>query len=103
MSDTAVPPAHRMSRADRLTNSGGNAELCDDGKPHPWQAVSFVFESQLLDPGGRVLIRQPNTRAGRVYLVCLGCHCHTYIETEFVGYWIPGPRDIPSDETGEAA
>jgi len=34
---------------------------------HRWEPLSFVFESQVLDKDGRVLIRQPHTEEGRVY------------------------------------
>lgn len=64
---------------------------CVDGAEHNWQPVSFVFESQLLDPEGRVRIRQPDTEEGRVYVVCMACHSHSYIVTNWVGYWLPWP------------
>lgn len=58
---------------------------------HKWQPISFVFESQLLDEGGRVLIRQPNITHGRVYCVCMKCCSHTYIETGWAGFYINSP------------
>lgn len=88
--------ANWQSRDSRLTNSGRRATLCGDGEEHRWQPVSFVFESPLLDDHGRVIIRQPNTRTGRVYLLCMGCHTHTYMKTEWVGYWLSGPNDPES-------
>jgi len=57
------------------------------GCEHEWQPISFRFESQMLDAAGRVLIRQPDLEEGRVYCVCMKCHTHTYIVTEFVGYY----------------
>ena len=59
---------------------------------HKWQPVSFVFETQLLDGGGRVYIRQPDLERGRVYCVCLGCFSHTYIETKWLGGYIDTPK-----------
>lgn len=80
-----------MKRVDRLTNAGKKSTVCVDKKPHRWQPLSFVFESQLLDDSGRVIIRQPSTEEGRVYVVCMRCHSHTYIVTEWVGYYLAGP------------
>lgn len=60
---------------------------------HEWQPVSMVFESQLLDDDGRVIIRQPDLDKGRVYLVCLRCAQHTYMETSWVGYRMEGSPD----------
>lgn len=68
------------------------AEVCPEtGGEHQWQPVSFRFETQLLDPYGRVEIRQPNTDHGRVYMVCAPCRHHTYMETAWVGYQLGGP------------
>lgn len=58
---------------------------------HKWIPLSFVFETQLLDDRGRVQIRQPDLKKGRVFCVCMGCHKHTYIETEWLGGYIPAP------------
>ena len=58
---------------------------------HEWQPVSMVFESQMLDKNGRVCIRQPDTTSGRVYLVCLRCCSHTYVETGWVGFYLDSP------------
>jgi hypothetical protein len=67
---------------------------CANGaKEHEWQPLSFVFESQVLDPEGRVHIRQPDTDNARVYCVCMKCYTHTYITTEWIGHFIPGPHD----------
>lgn len=81
----------RMSRADRRMNMCLDSMACDDGGEHNWQPVSFVFESQLLDDQGRVLIRQPGINEGRVYVVCMQCRAHTYVVTEWVGYYLGGP------------
>jgi hypothetical protein len=67
-----------------------------------WIPLSFVFETQLLDPNGRVQIRQPNTDKGRVYCVCMGCHQHTYIETKWAGYYIRCERDCGSPRGGRS-
>jgi hypothetical protein len=80
-----------MSRADRRGNLRLDPLLCDDGEEHRWVPVSFVFESQLLDGEGRVLIRQPRIKEGRVFVVCMPCRAHTYIETEWAGYYLGGP------------
>ncbi len=66
---------------------------CVDGSlyGHEWQPLSFVFESQLLDNDGRVLIRQPAIDNGRVYCVCMKCHQHTYLVTQWAGFFIPSP------------
>lgn len=63
---------------------------------HDWRPVSMVFETQLLDPEGRVLIRQPDAAAGRVYIVCMGCASHTYMETRFI-YRLHGAPDQDAD------
>jgi hypothetical protein len=65
---------------------------------HAWQPISFVFESQLLDQDGRVRVRQPDTKRGRVYCVCMGCHQHTYIETRWAGFYL----DEPASDTERA-
>ena len=62
-----------------------------EGCAHDWVPLSFVFETQLLDKHGRVLIRQPHLDTGRVYCVCMGCHSHTYIETKWAGYYLDAP------------
>jgi len=82
-----------MSRADRLANRRWphSPTACDDGEEHRWQPVSFRFETQVLDQDGRVQIRQPDLEAGRVYLVCMECFAHTYMETEWAGFTIGGP------------
>jgi hypothetical protein len=61
--------------------------------PHAWQPISFRFEQQLLDPEGRVQVRQPDPERGRVYVVCMRCHRHTYIETLWAGYCLVRPDD----------
>ena len=61
--------------------------------PHDWQPVSMVFETQLLDGEGRVRVRQPDMGAGRVYLVCLGCAQHTYMETSWANFRLEGSPD----------
>lgn len=58
-----------------------------------WVPVSFAFETQLLGPRGEVQIRQPNIDKGRVYVVCMGCHAHSYIETRWAGYYL-APGDL---------
>lgn len=90
-----------MGRYDRMRAQGRPYDDCEPpGTKHTWQPVSFVFESQLLDgPSGRVIIRQPDTKAGRVYLVCMGCHSHTWIETEWTGAWIMSEEQLEVNET----
>lgn len=60
---------------------------------HNWQPVSMVFERQVLDESGRVIVRQPDTEEGRVYLVCLGCAQHTYMTTSWANYRLYGSED----------
>jgi hypothetical protein len=76
--------------------------LCANG--HEWQPVSFVFESQLLDSEGRVLIRQPSIDAGRVYCVCVPCGLHTYLVTRWAGYCLADEpeTDEATEEEGDA-
>lgn len=76
-----------MTSADRP----GDPAICN----HAWQPVSMVFETQLLDEYGRVRVRQPDTEAGRVYLVCLQCASHTYQETRWIGHRLYGSKDEP--------
>lgn len=95
-----------MSRADRLMNDEAwphPSTACDDGGEHHWQPVSFVFEAQVLDKDGRVLIRQPDLRRGRVYCVCMACFAHTYAETEWAGFYLGGPPSlaVPDDDDPE--
>lgn len=52
----------------------------------------------MLDAGGRVIIRQPDTCEGRVYCVCMKCHHHTYIVTKWVGHYLVNEEDM--DEEG---
>lgn len=80
-----------MSRADRRMNLGLPWGTCDGGGEHNWQPISFVFETQLLDGEGRVRIRQPSINDGRVYVVCMACRTHTYVVTEWAGYFLGGP------------
>jgi hypothetical protein len=60
---------------------------------HEWQPISMVFETQLLDQDGRVLVRQPDLDEGRIYLVCLGCASHTYVTTSWIGFRLIGSED----------
>ncbi|MEU8378277.1 hypothetical protein [Streptosporangium sp. NPDC048865] len=71
------------------------------GGDHAWQPVSFRFETQLLDSYGRVEIRQPNVDAGRVYMVCVPCRSHTYIDTAWVGYRLLGPFEEEENEEAQ--
>lgn len=77
---------------------------CVDGtmEGHEWQPLSFVFEGQLLDREGRVLIRQPDLEAGRVYCVCMKCHQHTYIVTKWANYFLPDPWVEESEADDES-
>lgn len=75
-----------MSEIDGKINDPAECE-------HKWEAVSMVFETQLLDPQGRVAIRQPDPKTGRVYLVCLACASHTYMSTSWIRYRLHGSED----------
>ena len=88
-----------MSRTERR-HGKPDVAACDDGEPHRWQPLSFVFETQLLDGSGRVVIRQPDTEKARVYAVCMECRSHTYVETEWVGYYLGGPGDDGGGTSG---
>ena len=55
---------------------------------HAWQPISFRFEQQMLDAEG------PDPECGRVYVVCMGCHRHTYIETRWAGRHAPMPATM---------
>lgn len=66
---------------------------------HVWEPVSMVFETQLLDPEGRVMLRQPDMQAGRCYFICRGCASHTYMATQWFGARMYGSEDaIPADD-----
>lgn len=86
----------RPSYADRQINARphGAHDKCVDGEDHTWKPLSFVFEGQLLDAHGRINIRQPNTTAAKVYCVCLGCRSWTYVEADWVGYYLGGPEHV---------
>jgi hypothetical protein len=64
---------------------------------HEWKPLSFVFETQLLDKDGRVLVRQPESNNAKVYCVCMKCCGYTFIETAWVGYYIDSP-DLLEEE-----
>ena len=65
---------------------------------HNWIPLSFVFESQILDPDGRIVIKQPALDNARVYCVCMKCRGHTYIETHWVEYFLGSPDDLVDKE-----
>lgn len=105
------------ARQHRPLRDGGSddhpsATICPkaaDGE-HRWQPLSFVFETQMLDSSGRVVVRQPDLDKGCVYAVCMPCRSHTYIETAWVGYYLGYPymeeeqeRYAPEPDGGEAA
>ena len=79
--------------------------ICVDGtfEGHEWQPLSFVFETQLLDHDGRVVIRQPDLDKGRVYCVCMKCHRHTYIVTTWVNFYLPDPWAVEQAAAEDAA
>lgn len=66
---------------------------------HDWKPLSFVFETQLLDDRGRVLIKQPALDEAKVYLVCLKCSSYTYMTTKWVSYRLYGSEDQNPDGT----
>jgi hypothetical protein len=78
-----------MRRNERLMNNPGwphDSTACDDGGEHRWQPVSFTLWSTEADP-----------HAARVYVVCMECHTHTYLETEWAGYHLGGPPGLDSE------
>ncbi|MFB6512082.1 hypothetical protein ACFCW4_02725 [Streptomyces virginiae] len=77
---------HRPLRDDDATTCPKTAT-----GEHQWQPLSFVFETQMLDDSGRVVVRQPDIDRARVYAVCMPCRSHTYIETAWVGYFLGYP------------
>lgn len=83
-------PSPLQARLGRIHHSGYIMKKCR----HKWQPVSFVFESQLLDSEGRVIIRQPLTKGGRVYCVCMKCLSYTYVVTKFVGFYLGEHADL---------
>lgn len=85
--------SNRLGNGRKIGAGEQSAQLCNDREEHRWQPVSFRFETQLLDHEGRVRVRQPDLQQGRVYMVCLGCNSHTYVDTEWVGYFLGGPGD----------
>lgn len=60
---------------------------------HQWQPAGMVFETQSLGEHGQVNVRQPDIHTGRVYLVCLLCASHTYMETSWAGFRLYGSSD----------
>lgn len=64
---------------------------------HTWEPVSMVFETQLLDRQGRVMVRQPDSDEGRTYFICRGCASHTYMTTQFLGVRMYGSEDVLQD------
>lgn len=61
---------------------------------HKWQPLTFRFESDVLMPDAsgalRPAIRQPSTVSGRVYCVCMKCASHTYVATQWIGFYLGG-------------
>ncbi len=55
---------------------------------HKWKPLSFVFETR----GERPFAWQPDVEAGRVYCVCMKCASHTYVTTQWVGFYLGGDR-----------
>ena len=77
---------HRTSRQNTIW-SDEISYKCE----HNWQPVSMVFETQLLDSAGRVLVRQPDIENAKVYCVCLKCCSHTYYVTGWCGAYQSSP------------
>lgn len=68
---------------------------------HHWEPISMVFETQLLDSHGGVIVRQPDISVGKTYFICRRCATHTYMTTQWVGYRLYGSEDaIPEDKRG---
>lgn len=76
----------------------GKTGVCDGKYEHDWQPVSFRFETQLLDQLGRVKIRQPDLEAGRVYVVCMTCSSHSYVETKWIGFRLSSAWESDDEE-----
>src|SRR5262245_20612595 len=91
----------RMTKRERdQADNFANRRSCE----HTWQPVSFVFETELLtirsSEAGldiRPLGRQPDLLEGRVYCVCMKCASHTYIVTQWIGYYLGGDRDVDKE------
>ena len=68
---------------------------CADGSAysHNWEPVSFRFETQLLDPEGRVCVRQPDIDDARVYFICRRCRQWSYDSFAFAGYRLFGSAE----------
>lgn len=64
---------------------------------HWWEPVSMVFETQLLDEHGRVVVRQPDLQRARTYFICRKCASHTYMTTQWVGFRLHGSEDALAD------
>ena len=65
---------------------------------HEWQPVTLALNVQMLDEQGRYVLGPiPKPDGARVYLVCLLCASHTYMETAF-RYRLHGVDDL--DEQG---
>jgi len=81
-------------------NTKWQREIVDKCK-HKWQPLSFVFETQLLDNSGRVIVRQPEIDNARVYCVCMKCLSYTYVITAWSGYYIGSPDILEGGVDGE--
>lgn len=64
----------------------GSGCIDGDSDHHVWQPCSFRFETQLLDDRGRVLARQPDLDAGRVYFICMKCRGFSFADFSYVGF-----------------
>lgn len=88
---------HRNSSAHPI-GSG-----CTDGDldTHVWEPISFVFESECIDPTtGRLAWRTPDLHAARVYSICRKCRGYTYEVFDWVGFYLGDPdiRDNPETD-----
>jgi hypothetical protein len=57
---------------------------------HNWEITGMVFETQMLDERGRVIVRQPDMETAKTYFICRNCATHTYMTTEWIGYQLYG-------------
>lgn len=83
-----------MSSRSSSDHSLGSGCLEGDLDHHVWEPCSFRFETQLLDPEGRVQIRQPDIEEARVYFICMKCRGWTYGVFNWVGYYLGDPDSV---------
>jgi hypothetical protein len=80
-------------------SADNNAIAAPKDCTHTWEPAGMVFETQLLDPEGRVRVRQPDLEVGRCYFICRTCASHTYMATQWIGYRLHGSDDALQDQS----